>query len=216
MEYHSNNDSRLYTPVNDELNRIFKIENILKDKFNNNLNNLNNINTTNNEFSNSIKVNDDQEYSNLMKVNEMKMKMKMELAYSDSALQSNNSYNMMIPLMYSEPLTQHCVDPYPTIQPLPHPNRTHSLCPSTSSVYSGRISTNQRPRQYSFVTMSHHLQPTKKRLRRSFNEIDRIYACLHPNCKKSYGTLNNLNAHIIMQNHGEKRCAADYSQFRRT
>lgn len=45
----------------------------------------------------------------------------------------------------------------------------------------------------------------KKRPRRRFDEIERLYLCGWGGCEKAYGTLNHLNAHVAMQKHGEKR-----------
>lgn len=45
----------------------------------------------------------------------------------------------------------------------------------------------------------------KKRPRRRYDEIERLYKCGWNGCEKSYGTLNHLNAHVAMQKHGEKR-----------
>lgn len=45
----------------------------------------------------------------------------------------------------------------------------------------------------------------KKRPRRRFDEIERLYTCGWGGCEKAYGTLNHLNAHVAMQKHGEKR-----------
>jgi hypothetical protein len=45
----------------------------------------------------------------------------------------------------------------------------------------------------------------KKRPRRRYDEIERLYGCGFNGCDKSYGTLNHLNAHVAMQKHGEKR-----------
>jgi len=45
----------------------------------------------------------------------------------------------------------------------------------------------------------------KKRPRRRFDEIERLYTCGWDGCEKAYGTLNHLNAHVAMQKHGEKR-----------
>ncbi|KAK8057950.1 hypothetical protein PG996_011887 [Apiospora saccharicola] len=44
-----------------------------------------------------------------------------------------------------------------------------------------------------------------KRRRRRPEEIERIYQCGWHGCAKGYGTLNHLNAHVMMQGHGEKR-----------
>lgn len=45
----------------------------------------------------------------------------------------------------------------------------------------------------------------KKRPRRRFDEIERLYACNWQDCNKAYGTLNHLNSHVQAQNHGAKR-----------
>ena len=56
---------------------------------------------------------------------------------------------------------------------------------------------------YSFVSLPGNA--VKKRPRRRYDEIERLYACSWPDCTKQYGTLNHLNAHITMQKHGSKR-----------
>ena len=45
----------------------------------------------------------------------------------------------------------------------------------------------------------------KKRPRRRYDEIERLYLCGWSGCEKAYGTLNHLNAHVAMQKHGDKR-----------
>ena len=42
-----------------------------------------------------------------------------------------------------------------------------------------------------------------KRSRRYF-EVKRFFKCNFKNCNKSYGTLNHLNTHILLKNHGKK------------
>jgi len=61
-------------------------------------------------------------------------------------------------------------------------------------------------RVYSFVPLSG--VNSKKRPRRRFDEIERLYVCNWGDCEKSYGTLNHLNAHVNMQKHGPKRLPA--------
>lgn len=56
---------------------------------------------------------------------------------------------------------------------------------------------------YSFVALPGNA--VKKRPRRRYDEIERLYQCSWPDCNKSYGTLNHLNAHVTMQKHGQKR-----------
>ena len=68
------------------------------------------------------------------------------------------------------------------------------------------------PEKYSFVPLPS--QP-KKRPRRRFEEIERIYDCNYPGCNKAYGTLNHLNAHVSMQKHGPKRVPAEFKEVRK-
>lgn len=56
---------------------------------------------------------------------------------------------------------------------------------------------------YSFVALPGNA--VKKRPRRRYDEIERLYQCSWPECNKAYGTLNHLNAHVTMQKHGAKR-----------
>lgn len=56
---------------------------------------------------------------------------------------------------------------------------------------------------YAFVALPGN--SVKKRPRRRYDEIERLYRCSWPDCTKSYGTLNHLNAHVTMQKHGSKR-----------
>ena len=82
-----------------------------------------------------------------------------------------------------------------------------------TSSSSNPMSTRQHPlhdggsppssKQYSFVSLPGNA--VKKRPRRRYDEIERLYQCNWPNCTKSYGTLNHLNAHVTMQKHGPKR-----------
>ncbi|KAH9070980.1 hypothetical protein EDB83DRAFT_2182668, partial [Lactarius deliciosus] len=55
----------------------------------------------------------------------------------------------------------------------------------------------------------------KKRPRGRYDEIERIYNCSWTGCTKSYGTLNHLNAHIVMERHGTKRTPAEFQELRR-
>ena len=54
-----------------------------------------------------------------------------------------------------------------------------------------------------------------KRKRRKYNEIKRIYKCNYQNCNKSYGTLNHLNFHIQLQNHGLKRNPIEFKHLKK-
>ncbi|KAI1316336.1 hypothetical protein EDD11_010115 [Mortierella claussenii] len=68
-------------------------------------------------------------------------------------------------------------------------------------------------KQYSFVPLSG--VNTKKRPRRRFDEIERLYVCNWADCEKAYGTLNHLNAHVNMQKHGPKRHPSEFKELRK-
>ncbi|KAA1079557.1 hypothetical protein PGT21_015946 [Puccinia graminis f. sp. tritici] len=55
----------------------------------------------------------------------------------------------------------------------------------------------------------------RKRARRRFDEVERLYDCNYPGCAKAYGTLNHLNAHISMQKHGPKRLPQEFKEIRK-
>lgn len=82
---------------------------------------------------------------------------------------------------------------------------TSSTAPDTyqQAYTSGGPSSASNSKQYSFVSLPGN--EVTKRPRRRYDEIERLYQCSWPNCTKSYGTLNHLNAHITMQKHGPKR-----------
>ncbi|TFK89608.1 hypothetical protein K466DRAFT_465846, partial [Polyporus arcularius HHB13444] len=66
---------------------------------------------------------------------------------------------------------------------------------------------------YSFVSLPGNA--VKKRPRRRYDEIERLYQCNWPNCSKAYGTLNHLNAHVTMQRHGSKRSPNEFKELRK-
>ncbi|KAI7868859.1 hypothetical protein BDF14DRAFT_1684499, partial [Spinellus fusiger] len=66
---------------------------------------------------------------------------------------------------------------------------------------------------YSFVEIPGIHQ--KKRPRRRYDEIERLYHCNWAGCTKSYGTLNHLNAHVSMQKHGNKRYPTEFKEMRK-
>ncbi|KAI8142388.1 hypothetical protein BJV82DRAFT_516651 [Fennellomyces sp. T-0311] len=55
----------------------------------------------------------------------------------------------------------------------------------------------------------------KKRPRRKYHEVERLYHCNYPGCTKAYGTLNHLNAHVSMQSHGPKRLPSEFKELRK-
>lgn len=63
--------------------------------------------------------------------------------------------------------------------------------------------TNPGQRTYAFVSLAG--STIRKRPRRRYDEIERLYSCSFEDCTKAYGTLNHLNAHVTMQKHGPKR-----------
>lgn len=68
-------------------------------------------------------------------------------------------------------------------------------------------------KQYSFVALPGNA--VKKRPRRRYDEIERLYQCSWPSCSKAYGTLNHLNAHVTMQKHGAKRSPNEFKELRK-
>ncbi|KAL1747611.1 hypothetical protein HDZ31DRAFT_61088 [Schizophyllum fasciatum] len=68
-------------------------------------------------------------------------------------------------------------------------------------------------KQYSFVALPGNT--IKKRPRRRYDEIERLYQCSWKDCTKAYGTLNHLNAHVTMQKHGAKRSPAEFKEMRK-
>ncbi|KNZ74629.1 hypothetical protein J132_06583 [Termitomyces sp. J132] len=66
---------------------------------------------------------------------------------------------------------------------------------------------------YSFVALPGNT--VKKRPRRRYDEIERLYQCSWPDCNKAYGTLNHLNAHVTMQKHGPKRQPSEFKELRK-
>ncbi|EGG08134.1 uncharacterized protein MELLADRAFT_71473 [Melampsora larici-populina 98AG31] len=60
-----------------------------------------------------------------------------------------------------------------------------------------------------------NLGAPRKRARRRFDEVERLYDCNYPGCTKGYGTLNHLNAHIAMQKHGPKRLPQEFKEIRK-
>ncbi|KAJ7765432.1 Zn finger family DNA binding protein [Mycena maculata] len=66
---------------------------------------------------------------------------------------------------------------------------------------------------YSFVALPGNA--VRKRPRRRYDEIERLYHCSWPECNKAYGTLNHLNAHVQMQKHGAKRSPNEFKELRK-
>ncbi|KAH9042324.1 hypothetical protein EDB84DRAFT_1559499 [Lactarius hengduanensis] len=93
-----------------------------------------------------------------------------------------------------------------------------SLVPIARSVASEEEHDSSPPdpsvsKTYSFVSLPGNA--VRKRPRRRYDEIERLYHCSWTGCTKSYGTLNHLNAHIVMQRHGNKRTPAEFKELRK-
>ncbi|KAI0640778.1 hypothetical protein C8Q79DRAFT_895915, partial [Trametes meyenii] len=107
--------------------------------------------------------------------------------------------------------------PSPPIQSRPSPSRQMAQlsgrpmqAPPTSS-NTPRVAGNSKT--YSFVSLPGNA--VKKRPRRRYDEIERLYQCSWPGCTKAYGTLNHLNAHVTMQRHGSKRSPNEFKELRK-
>ena len=91
--------------------------------------------------------------------------------------------------------------------------QVQSLSPNSSvspDISTQALSKDQNPsspsnpnKTYAFVSLPG--TTIRKRPRRRYDEIERLYHCSWPDCTKSYGTLNHLNAHVVMQKHGARR-----------
>lgn len=85
-----------------------------------------------------------------------------------------------------------------------HPNASNpgavGIPPNLDPAYGNA---NDASKTYSFVSLPGNT--VRKRPRRRYDEIERLYSCNYPGCTKAYGTLNHLNAHVNMQKHGQKR-----------
>lgn len=73
--------------------------------------------------------------------------------------------------------------------------------------------TNPGQRTYAFVSLAG--STIRKRPRRRYDEIERLYSCSYEDCTKAYGTLNHLNAHVTMQKHGPKRNPSEFKELRK-
>ncbi|KAF9240699.1 hypothetical protein BU15DRAFT_45559 [Melanogaster broomeanus] len=90
---------------------------------------------------------------------------------------------------------------------------TSSNAPALRQQLNGGSHSPSNSKQYSFVSLPGNAM--KKRPRRRYDEIERLYQCSWPDCTKSYGTLNHLNAHVTMQKHGQKRSPNEFKELRK-
>ncbi|TFK51827.1 hypothetical protein OE88DRAFT_1628801, partial [Heliocybe sulcata] len=111
----------------------------------------------------------------------------------------------------------------PFTEPLSNPNRSPAtstasrrspVSPSTGTGAQGASggSGGSNKKTYSFIPLPGQV---RKRPRRRYDEIERNYLCSWPGCSKAYGTLNHLNAHVVMQGHGQRRTPAEFKELRK-
>ncbi|KAF7309830.1 C2H2-type domain-containing protein [Mycena indigotica] len=93
----------------------------------------------------------------------------------------------------------------PTTQP--------AVPPPASTTAATNQDTEASRKTYSFVALPGNT--VRKRPRRRYDEIERLYHCSWPDCNKAYGTLNHLNAHVQMQKHGPKRSPNEFKELRK-
>ncbi|EGN96666.1 hypothetical protein SERLA73DRAFT_57946, partial [Serpula lacrymans var. lacrymans S7.3] len=95
----------------------------------------------------------------------------------------------------------------------PSPPGTGTSTSSNPLPGGGPSGSSSNNKQYSFVSLPGNA--VKKRPRRRYDEIERLYRCSWPDCTKAYGTLNHLNAHVTMQKHGGKRSPNEFKELRK-
>lgn len=78
-------------------------------------------------------------------------------------------------------------------------SQSSSSAIATSTTATSASASEGAQKTFSFVPLPGINQ--KKRPRRKYHEVERLYHCNYPGCTKAYGTLNHLNAHVSMQNH---------------
>ncbi|KAI0364715.1 hypothetical protein BV20DRAFT_902457, partial [Pilatotrama ljubarskyi] len=107
--------------------------------------------------------------------------------------------------------------PSPPLQSRPSPSRPPAQLtarpPQPHSIGTSTPRTAGNGKTYSFVSLPGNA--VKKRPRRRYDEIERLYQCSWPGCTKAYGTLNHLNAHVTMQRHGQKRSPNEFKELRK-
>ncbi|KZP09891.1 hypothetical protein FIBSPDRAFT_715897, partial [Athelia psychrophila] len=88
-----------------------------------------------------------------------------------------------------------------------------SNAPAHRNIGTANSGSSSSSKTYSFVALPGNA--VKKRPRRRYDEIERLYQCSWPDCAKAYGTLNHLNAHVTMQKHGVKRNPNEFKELRK-
>ncbi|MBW0532012.1 hypothetical protein O181_071727 [Austropuccinia psidii MF-1] len=111
-------------------------------------------------------------------------------------------------LNHTYPLSNHDHHHFSSLRQTPFSN--HS--PHLNHHPSPTLENNSHTRLYNFNILP---GAPRKRARRRFDEVERLYDCNYPGCVKAYGTLNHLNAHITMQKHGPKRLPQEFKEIRK-
>ncbi|KAF9461206.1 hypothetical protein BDZ94DRAFT_1196519 [Collybia nuda] len=126
-----------------------------------------------------------------------------------SPLQPNFSEGLDSPGLHYSSMTDNHYGPSP-----PGTGTSTSSAPIMSPALDvGHSPRDANSRTYSFVALPGNA--VKKRPRRRYDEIERLYQCSWPECNKAYGTLNHLNAHVTMQRHGVKRSPNEFKELRK-
>ncbi|KAH9992979.1 hypothetical protein BJV74DRAFT_950892 [Russula compacta] len=113
---------------------------------------------------------------------------------------------------FSNPFSEHSIaDTRPRSSGVIGPDPLHSE--SAQDEHDSLPHDSSLSKTYSFVSLPGNA--VRKRPRRRYDEIERLYHCSWTGCTKSYGTLNHLNAHIVMQRHGNKRTPAEFKELRK-
>ncbi|OAV92870.1 hypothetical protein PTTG_27511 [Puccinia triticina 1-1 BBBD Race 1] len=113
---------------------------------------------------------------------------------------------------FFDPAAFNALQPFPS-RPHIFPNHSSHIYAPTAAQYShGPGALDAHDRLYNFNILP---GAPRKRARRRFDEVERLYDCNYPGCSKAYGTLNHLNAHISMQKHGPKRLPQEFKEIRK-
>ncbi|KAJ7091363.1 Zn finger family DNA binding protein [Mycena belliarum] len=115
------------------------------------------------------------------------------------------------PLQYAVRSEDNTYGPSPPGTGTSSSSTTPAALPAQRSGKDSPDSSNKKT--YSFVALPGNA--VRKRPRRRYDEIDRLYQCSWPECNKAYGTLNHLNAHVQMQKHGPKRSPNEFKELRK-
>lgn len=113
---------------------------------------------------------------------------------------------------------------------IPLPTTTTTTTPTTTTTTTTRITsattTSTRSNSISNVsaTSSNESHPNssvtrikpknRKRQRKKFEDVKRLYYCDYQNCNKGYGSLTHLNEHRVIQRHGPRKKIDDFKHVK--